>query len=98
MQQRQADDRMDELLQLLELLPCLGFTAPDHRKDAGHDLQIIAVSAVSGKAPFQVRIEGLCILDRLMRSENDLGCSCRKFLAGFRRPGLHQNRMALRCA
>ena len=72
-QQSQSDERMDQFLDLLELLFRLIDRSAHDGKDAGHHLQIIRMTAVFAEAALEVGVEATGVLECLMRGEDDLG-------------------------
>ncbi len=96
--EREPDLRVDQCLQRVEFFLRFAFGAANHRKDAGHDLQRVGVAPERGKLPFHVRVERDRVVERLLRGEDHLGRARGQPRAGRRRPGLHDDRMALRRA
>ncbi|OUM03956.1 hypothetical protein A8M77_02770 [Variovorax sp. JS1663] len=97
-QQRQADRRVHQVLQLLELGLGFALRAADHREDAGHDLHVLRVAAQRGQAVLDVGVEGLRLVEGLVRDEDHLGRARRQRAPGIRGAGLHHHRPALRGA
>ena len=94
----QAVGRGDQLFQLVAERAGLGLGRADHRHDARQDLELAGVPAEPAGPPLHVRVELLAVGQGLLRGEDRLGVAGRELPAVLRRPGLHQQRAALRRA
>jgi hypothetical protein len=65
--------RIDQALQLLELLLGLLLAAADEGRDAGQDLEPVGAAAVRGKPPFEAAVKRPRRLGALLGREHHLG-------------------------
>ena len=94
-QQAQADDGVDQVLQLV--VARLGFFlgGADDGHDAGQDQQFVVAAAMLRQAGLQAAVERLRAGQCLLRREYQFGRGGRQFLAILAGAGLHQHGIAL---
>lgn len=77
-------------------LPRFRLRLRQDRADAGQNLQLLRLAPVFRQPRLHVLVERPGAADALMGGEDDLRHLRRKFLAVFRRAGLHEHRISLR--
>ena len=88
----------DELVELGVEGQRLGLGRADHRDEPGQDLDAVRVPARQRGPPLQVSVKRLALFEGLLGREHRLRVHGREIPPVLRRPGLHEQRMALRGA
>ena len=86
---------VDESVEFLLQPPGFGLGGPDDRNNARKNLDRLRVPAGCGRSLLQVRIEALCLWQRLLGGENRFGVAGGEVLAVFRGARLDNHRVAL---